>query len=383
MSGTIHLSFRSVFAIAVLITAFSSLLAASTPLPIPQFFSANAFQCVEGDSTKFYMGDGTKSACAPGTVCHYIPGQTWSPCVDPATVVDADARSQIPAADRATPTSSQLQGDPSASPIHPAGPELPEGTGAPQEGEEDEGCEDDREEARKSEKLEEGLNLGAVENPSSNLPTPSAPLPAAPSTTAQASSTDLLATINVAAAPTSSNATSILVEAPSSVSSTVFPAPGPAATGNTAGSITGGAPGSLTEKRWDNIPHTHGQASINPEHNGATGTCETRWEDIANQEPYYVAIEEKYFGTYHNGADPVYSVCGKIIELTWKDKTTRLKVADKCPGCAGLDRLDLSPAAFNSIFRPDGAQDSTVGEIFGPEVETIANRGPMSWKFVD
>ncbi|KAJ9094130.1 hypothetical protein QFC19_008082 [Naganishia cerealis] len=150
--------------------------------------------------------------------------------------------------------------------------------------------------------------------------------------------------------------------------------------------------------------HEQGEASINPQQPGDLTACGTKFSETANSEPYYVAIEEKYF----KGPGYPNPVCGKEILLTCKTKekagqvtrfteqthvssgkgkSKRLKVSDKCPGCAGKDRLDISPAGFNAIFRPEITSPSDpnweLGEIFGPNVPTIANRGPMTWQFVN
>ncbi|KAJ9098669.1 hypothetical protein QFC21_004317 [Naganishia friedmannii] len=121
MAGKIQLSFRSIFALAVLIVACSSLLASASPLAATRA-KGKPFQCDESDpaGTTFYMGDGTPSQCAPGTVCRYVPGQTWSPCVFP-DAESAIAGPQIPATSSQSPV--DVPATPTDSPIvSPAAP---------------------------------------------------------------------------------------------------------------------------------------------------------------------------------------------------------------------------------------------------------------------
>jgi hypothetical protein len=328
MSGTsIQRSFHSVFAIAVLITAFGSLLASASPLPAPQSapqFSANAFQCVEGDSTGtwFYMGDGTKSQCAPGTVCRYVPGMTWSPCDYPAvgdTVVghqspasSAELPAVSPIVPTAAPISSHFQDSPLPSPTQPpAAGSLTDTKTHQEEDEDDEECKDEDEQREDAERPDGGINLGAIEKPSPGIPVSNnAPLIAAPSPTA-------------ATVPSRSNAPPPIINAAieqastSSGSIVETSALGPAATGNADSSANGvGASASNTGKLRDNEWHTQSQASINPQSPGDVTKCETTFSQVDDT---YVAIEPKYFDNEVRSPEaPFFSVCGKEIEITCK-----------------------------------------------------------------
>lgn len=281
------------------------------------------------------MGDGTESTCAPGTICRYIPGQNWSPCVA-SDAESAIAGPQIPTTSHETPLeipsadvpvapiSSQIRGDHSAGPTPATPVESPVAT----EISEDEDCEDEDEDGTGGDSVNDsdGINLlGAIEKPSSEVSTSEdTPLVAAPPTAAAATvpSSAEVPTVFNAAVETSapqSEMESDVAGISSSPSSAAPSAAGPTSTGNTTSSVTGGGPLDwLTEKTWDNTLHTRGQASINPERAGAVGTCETKWEDIANVEPYYVAIDPIYFGTYHAGVSPFYSVCGQLIRVRCK-----------------------------------------------------------------
>ncbi|KAJ9122539.1 hypothetical protein QFC22_001968 [Naganishia vaughanmartiniae] len=175
MSGTIQLFSRSIFGFAVLVIACSSLLASASPLAATQA-KGQPYQCDASDpaGTTFYMGDGTPAQCAPGTVCRYAPGQTWSPCVWPdaegaiaGTRIPAaplQPTVEIPAAPSVTPSSvitsiseaeptpsevvevpteapAENVPDASASPTQAPGAETPVETGEPEEE-----CEEEEEE---------------------------------------------------------------------------------------------------------------------------------------------------------------------------------------------------------------------------------------------
>ena len=53
------------------------------------------------------------------------------------------------------------------------------------------------------------------------------------------------------------------------------------------------------------------------------------------------------------------SLCGRKIRASYGGKTITVTVADRCAGCPGLNDLDLSPAAFQSLATMD------VGRIKG------------------
>ncbi|KAJ9122538.1 hypothetical protein QFC22_001967 [Naganishia vaughanmartiniae] len=257
---------------AVLITAFSSLLAAATPLSARQF-SPKAFQCVEGDSTgtMFYNGDGSPSQCAPGTVCRFVPGQTWSPCCVAPDATGVSTGPEIP------DKSSEAPGG--GSTILPLAPtdttstppaEYPGVTETPKDEDEENCCEED-EGGDDTSYINDGIDLGAVDIPS-------------PAPSASASTSDLLATQLKLA--TNSPPVQGLLAAESST--------GVAASAN---STTLAPPSSAGRKSAATVslsdPGADGYATFHPGESTHGTACGDTFGAHADQEPFYVAISPK------------------------------------------------------------------------------------------
>ncbi|KAI0790247.1 loosenin, partial [Irpex lacteus] len=81
------------------------------------------------------------------------------------------------------------------------------------------------------------------------------------------------------------------------------------------------------------------------------GACGTQ----SKSSDHIVAVSNQFFNSFPGaGANPnkFNPICGKTLTVSFKGKSTKIKVVDSCPGCGLLD-LDLSPAAFNDLASPD------------------------------
>ncbi|KAK0742636.1 RlpA-like double-psi beta-barrel-protein domain-containing protein-containing protein [Schizothecium vesticola] len=69
---------------------------------------------------------------------------------------------------------------------------------------------------------------------------------------------------------------------------------------------------------------------------------------------YIVALHPMLFdpSTPPAGNPNQNTLCGRKIKASYGSKTVTVTVADRCEGCHGLNDLDLSPSAFQSIASP-------------------------------
>ncbi|KII84103.1 hypothetical protein PLICRDRAFT_46434 [Plicaturopsis crispa FD-325 SS-3] len=93
---------------------------------------------------------------------------------------------------------------------------------------------------------------------------------------------------------------------------------------------------------------------------GACGVFNTDADSI-------VAVSATFFDTFPGAtANPnLNPVCNRQISITYAGITVPAIITDKCPGCAGLYDLDMSPAVFNLLADP------AVGRLTG-----------VAWEFV-
>jgi expansin (peptidoglycan-binding protein) len=74
-----------------------------------------------------------------------------------------------------------------------------------------------------------------------------------------------------------------------------------------------------------------------------------------------IAVSKLLYDSYpgYNGVNPNNNpVCGRYIKATVGSNSVRVKVVDRCEGCA-MYSLDFSPAAFNQLADP------SVGRVHG------------------
>ncbi|KAH7101179.1 loosenin [Auriculariales sp. MPI-PUGE-AT-0066] len=67
-----------------------------------------------------------------------------------------------------------------------------------------------------------------------------------------------------------------------------------------------------------------------------------------------VAVAAKLFDTYpgHTANPNLNPICGKRIKIRHGKKVAYARVVDKCPGCSGMNDLDMSPALFKKLGQP-------------------------------
>lgn len=66
---------------------------------------------------------------------------------------------------------------------------------------------------------------------------------------------------------------------------------------------------------------------------------------------FVCAISQQMYNTLAN-SESISEYCGHMINITYNNKTIKVKVVDSCASC-DANHLDLSPAAFNSLANPD------------------------------
>lgn len=78
---------------------------------------------------------------------------------------------------------------------------------------------------------------------------------------------------------------------------------------------------------------------------GACGDTNTDTELV-------VAISSELYDQTRTGANKPSSLCGKYANVSYGGKSVKVKIVDRCPGCA-YGSLDFSPSAFTQIASQD------------------------------
>ncbi|CAL1713924.1 unnamed protein product [Somion occarium] len=78
---------------------------------------------------------------------------------------------------------------------------------------------------------------------------------------------------------------------------------------------------------------------------------------INNAQDFIVAVSAKVFDTFPGATANTNDnpVCSKELTATFKGKSVKVTVVDRCAGCAEND-IDLSPAAFDKLSPPSAGR---------------------------
>lgn len=96
----------------------------------------------------------------------------------------------------------------------------------------------------------------------------------------------------------------------------------------------------------------------------ATGLGACGWWN--KDSDYIAAASELLYDTFEGGASNPNNnpICGRMVLATYQGKSVKVKIVDRCVGCAKYD-LDFSPAAFAKLANPN------IGRLNG-----------MTWSFI-